>query len=106
MKNSLIRSTKNTSSWFAKDEDDGRIVRELTLNGSEILDQTRYVFKVKTGTDSGAGTDADVYVQLFGKKGETDKVRLQASENTKNKFEAGQTDIFNLDMGDIGKVCY
>jgi hypothetical protein len=59
---------------------------------------------VKTGTVRYAGTDANVFVKLFGSKGDTGKLQLVSAENTKNKFEAGRTDSFRLEATDIGKV--
>lgn len=59
---------------------------------------------VKTGDVRGAGTDANVFVQIYGEKGDTGKLQLRSAENTKNKFERGRTDQFVLEAVDIGKV--
>ena len=58
---------------------------------------------VKTGNFVGAGTDAKVFVVLFGEKGETEKLALETS-NQLNKFELGQVDEFDLKTKDVGKV--
>ena len=60
---------------------------------------------VKTGDVFGGGTDANVSVKLFGAKGDTGTLSLKSSDNTKNKFERGRTDLFKLEATDIGKVC-
>lgn len=73
----------------------------------KILDciaATSYHVSVKTGTERHAGTDANVFVKLFGSKGDTGKLQLASADNTKNKFEAGRTDNFKLEATDIGKV--
>ena len=67
---------------------------------------TSYLVSVKTGDVRGAGTDANVFVQIFGAKGDTGKLQLRSAENTKNKFERGRTDQFVLEAVDIGKVGY
>jgi len=59
---------------------------------------------VKTGKDKRAGTDANVFVKIFGSKGDTGTMKLMSSENSKNKFEAGRIDQFKLESTDIGKV--
>lgn len=59
---------------------------------------------VRTGDVRGAGTDANVYVQIFGKNGDTGKLPLRQSENTRNKFERGRADLFTVEAVDIGKV--
>ena len=58
---------------------------------------------MKTGTVRGAGTDANVFLKMFGEKGESEKMDLKDSDQ-KNKFEQGQTDQFKLETKDIGKV--
>ena len=65
---------------------------------------TSYKVTVRTGDVRGAGTDANVYVQIFGKEGDTGRLHLRQSENTKNKFEKGRADMFNVEAVDIGKV--
>lgn len=45
---------------------------------------------VRTGDMFGAGTDASVFLTLFGDLGDTGERKLGKSENKKNKFERGQ----------------
>ena len=118
--------------WLAKDEDDGQIIRELTLGGTSLLQSkpvylywialagdpvriishcvivfivaTSYKVTVRTGDIRGAGTDANVYIHIFGKNGDTGRLPLRQSENTKNKFEKGRADMFTVEAVDIGKV--
>ena len=59
---------------------------------------------MRTGDVRGAGTDANVYIQIFGKQGDTGRLPLRQSENTKNKFEKGRADMFTVEAVDIGKV--
>jgi len=65
---------------------------------------TSYHVSVRTGDMIGAGTDANVYVILYGDQGDTGKLNLKQAINTKNKFERGRTDQFKLEAVDIGKV--
>lgn len=90
---------------MAGDEDDGQVVRELKPNtAAQHLDKTTYRVKIKTGEVFGAGTDADVYLKIFGKKGDSGKVALRTAKSTGNKFEGGQIDSFDLEFEDLGKV--
>jgi len=59
---------------------------------------------VKTGDEFGAGTDANVYIVLIGDKGKSGKLPLKSSEAGGNKFERAQTDVFYLEMSDLGKL--
>ncbi|RIK62323.1 hypothetical protein DCC62_27125 [candidate division KSB1 bacterium] len=50
-----------------------------------------YEIRVKTGSIEDAGTDAKVYVILWGKNGKSDEFQL---DNAENNFERNNTDIF------------
>ena len=65
---------------------------------------TTYNVYVKTGDESGAGTDANVNLKIFGSKTDTGELKLRTTENTGNKFERGRTDHFKIEASDIGKV--
>ena len=54
-----------------------------------------------TGEKLGAGTDADVYIQLFGDAGESVEKRL---DNARNNFEKGRTDVFPVDIPTVGEL--
>ena len=69
-----------------------------------LLSATSYHVSIKTGDTSQAGTDANVYLKIFGDKGDSGILQLRSSDNTKNKFERGRTDLFKLEATDIGKV--
>ncbi|CAL1540467.1 unnamed protein product [Lymnaea stagnalis] len=96
--------TFNCNRWLDTKEDDGLIEREITASGSQMLNTTTYHVSVKTGEVSGAGTDANVSLKIFGTLGDTGSLLLRQSENSKNKFEQGRTDLFKLEATDIGKI--
>ena len=50
----------------------------------------KYAVKVHTGEKAGAGTDADVFLNIFGSQGDTGDRPLTRSATNKNKFESGQ----------------
>lgn len=49
-----------------------------------------YKVSVRTGDMFGAGTDASVFLTIFGDLGDTGERKLAKSDNNKNKFERGQ----------------
>lgn len=55
----------------------------------------------------GAGTDANIWMIVFGENGDTGTLALKESENT-NKFEQGLTDTFRftdmLSLGELSKI--
>ena len=44
----------------------------------------------------GAGTDANVYVVLFGENGDSGELHLKESQTNKSPFENNQTDVFTF----------
>ena len=48
--------------------------------------------------------DTNLYIQLFGEKGETSKIMLRPVGSQLNKFEKGRTYKFTVETVDIGKV--
>jgi hypothetical protein len=65
---------------------------------------TTYEIVVTTGNVRGAGTDAQVYLTLFGKNGkQTQKLHLKDSNN-KNPFEQNQTDKFTVKGDSVGEL--
>ncbi|CAN9504554.1 unnamed protein product [Ophioblennius macclurei] len=87
--------------WLAQDEEDGEIVVELLTSDNEDLEINSYEVHVFTGTMWGAGTDAKVFINIYGEMGDTGERRLRKSNNL-NKFEKGQEDVFNVAAVDLG----
>ncbi|CAF2908011.1 unnamed protein product [Rotaria sp. Silwood2] len=89
--------------WLAKDEGDRQISRELLLNkqASGIKNNNQYKITVYTGNKKSAGTDADVFITLYGNLGETSAIML---DNKKKNFEAGQKDEFTIECPTVGEL--
>uniref|UniRef100_H3CLV0 Lipoxygenase homology PLAT domains 1 n=1 Tax=Tetraodon nigroviridis TaxID=99883 RepID=H3CLV0_TETNG len=90
--------------WLARDEEDGEMVVELLTEDNEELEVSSYEVHVFTGTTWGAGTDANVYITVYGEIGDTGERRLRKSNNL-NKFEKGQQeDVFSISAVDLGAL--
>ncbi|XP_061586231.1 lipoxygenase homology domain-containing protein 1 [Cololabis saira] len=92
--------------WLDRNEDDGQIVRELVpFSDGQRLYNYSYHVAVKTGNIPGGSSDSNVFVKLYGEKGDTSKTMLVVSANNLgNYFESGRVDIFTLDTFDIGQI--
>ncbi|KAJ7392242.1 hypothetical protein OS493_013620 [Desmophyllum pertusum] len=84
--------------WLAPSQGDGKISRDFASR------PCLYHLAIKTGDEKNAGTDANVWVQVYGDKGDTGHVQLKKSGMMENLFERGQTDYFTLEAGDVGKI--
>ncbi|MEW5311146.1 MAG: hypothetical protein WDW38_002885 [Sanguina aurantia] len=86
--------------WFSKSKDDLQTERDLLPAGSLVMEH-EYEVTVVTSTLKGAGTDANVFVQMYGDAGDSGVLRL---DNPKNNFETGDTDVFHVKAPDCGKL--
>ncbi|XP_071103570.1 fatty acid synthase-like [Haliotis cracherodii] len=79
-----------------------------TVNLPEIVCRpsatVTYTVKVTTGSAFGAGTDANIFIDLQGDLQKSGKIDLKKSETQKNKFERGKTDEFLLKTKDVGHL--
>ena len=65
---------------------------------------TSYKVDVTTGDLNGSGTDANVFLIMFGEYGDSGEIALKISETYKDKFERSHTDVFMLkDIPSLGK---
>jgi hypothetical protein len=104
--------------WLARDEEDRAIERDLVVakiidekqSGEsrerevrDKLDMKDYAVEVYTGSESGSGTNANVFLTMFGEFGDTGEKALIKSQNF-DKFEKNQMDKFSIQAADLGKI--
>ncbi|XP_060083712.1 lipoxygenase homology domain-containing protein 1-like [Ylistrum balloti] len=95
--------------WIGKDVGDGKLYRDIKaqkflpkeLTSDEKGARTTYQITVKTGDVRYAGTDANVFVKIYGEKGVTKKLML---DDSKNNFERNMTDDFTMETVDVGSM--
>ena len=63
-----------------------------------------YSVRIKTGNIKNAGTDSNIYLQVFGDKGDTGVIELKQVCDTKDKFQRGMNTKINLQTVDVGNV--
>uniref|UniRef100_A0ACB8FDU4 Uncharacterized protein n=1 Tax=Sphaerodactylus townsendi TaxID=933632 RepID=A0ACB8FDU4_9SAUR len=91
--------------WLAQDQDNGEICRELPVlqQGQPLLPVAMYEVQVVTGDLWNAGTEADVYISVYGEEGDTGSRQMHRSKKPR-KFLKGQADIFSLEAVHLGKL--
>ena len=62
-----------------------------------------YSVAVKTSNKLGSGTDANVFIEIFGNKGSSGTLALLESQH-KDPFEKGQTDNYTFELPDLGSL--
>ena len=64
-----------------------------------------YRVEVKTGGESGSGTDAEVTLNIYGTNKDLLNIALAKSESNKNPYESDAIDVFTIvDPVNVGKV--
>ncbi|XP_030300549.1 oxygen-regulated protein 1 [Calypte anna] len=91
--------------WLDWDQGNGEISMELPVlqQGQPILPVTVYKVHVTTGELWNAGTEADVFICIYGERGDTGSRQLLRSQKPK-KFLKGQTDIFAVEAVHLGHL--
>jgi len=90
--------------WLSKNEDDKQIERELAASdqdGVASAPLSKYTVSIKTGSIRGAGTDANVFIILYGQGTDSGKRILDGPGNL---FENGKTDIFGFECVELGEL--
>ncbi|KAL0163309.1 hypothetical protein M9458_042705, partial [Cirrhinus mrigala] len=75
---------------------------ESFTSKAQSLVPVKYELIVITGDEKGAGTDANVFITIFGSNG--DSGRRQLTKKFQNLFERGQTNRFILELLDLGDM--
>ncbi|KAK7479808.1 hypothetical protein BaRGS_00028988 [Batillaria attramentaria] len=90
--------------WLAKNEGDGAICRDLIGSRDPLASRkaSKYKVTVFTGEKRGAGTDANVYITLFGEFGDSGEKKL--TKKLRNNFERGRQDEFLLECPKLGRL--
>eukprot|EP01051_Picozoa_sp_SAG22_P003134 SAG22_NODE_149_length_17456_cov_5.058363_9_plen_444_part_00 len=101
-KNSLKCWTLPVYQWFDAGEGDMLIDRMFEVDEPDDMVLIPYEIDVYTGDLAGAGTDANVFIQIFSEMGDTGKKVL--NDETKDGFERNMHDHFELDFPDLGEI--
>ena len=64
----------------------------------------QYHITTNTSSQKGSGTNANVFLTIFGKDGDTGRCQLKTSLTHKDKFESGQADEFIIEAANVGEL--
>ncbi|XP_026526062.1 lipoxygenase homology domain-containing protein 1 [Notechis scutatus] len=90
--------------WLSEDQGDGDTWREIPIRRPKknLLPLVVYEINVYTGTQSGAETNSNVYINIFGNQGDSGKRKLQKSSTNKITFQCDQIDVFSVTAVSLG----
>jgi len=90
----LVKSGQNEGVRFPCRRWLDKVSREVTLQPQSSADSI-YIIRVVTGDEQDAGTNSNVFLEMFFENGMLPLQKLAQSEH-KNKFERAQTDTFEI----------
>ncbi|KAJ8050374.1 Lipoxygenase-likey domain-containing protein 1 [Holothuria leucospilota] len=101
-------STKQTwtfpcNQWLSLFESDCQLSRTLDAVDNKKYGKTEYEVVVITGDKKGAGTDANVFVTLYGVHSISKKMQLSPPVGS-NPFDRGSSDMFRLKCNNVGAL--
>jgi len=73
------------------------------IGSAAATPDTTYSIKIKTGTRSGAGTDSNIFLTIYGENGKSPEIRLNGYLSG-NAFEGGDEDKLKLTSTDVGPI--
>ena len=74
----------------------------LPLSGKVKVKQSNYTITLYTGNVAESGTDANVFLRIYGMRRQTKMLALNKSLTNENMFQRGQTDIFSISSDSLG----
>lgn len=77
---------------------------ESFASKARSLTPVKYEIIVVTGDEKGAGTDANVFITLFGSNGDSGRRALR--QRVRNLFERGRTERFTIELLDMGDLTH
>ncbi|XP_075684221.1 oxygen-regulated protein 1 [Rhinoderma darwinii] len=92
--------------WLGENYDDGDTWRELPLStdANDPIELMDYEIQVYTGTISDADAESNVYIHVFGTRGDSGKRKLHKSKFQTAKFQKGQVDVFCIQAVSLGPL--
>ncbi|KAM9308372.1 oxygen-regulated protein 1 [Gastrophryne carolinensis] len=92
--------------WLAADMEKEEVVKEFRVknNVQELLPVNQYIVAVHTGDRWGAETSANVYITLYGERGDTGARKLYKSLIPEETFSRNKTDYFMLEAVSLGQL--
>ncbi|XP_077987438.1 lipoxygenase homology domain-containing protein 1-like [Glandiceps talaboti] len=94
--------------WLSNKKGDKVIIKESAAEDSG-LSSLRYEVVTKTGKEKNAGTDANVWVKVFGENGDSGQRWLSSNvylNKRLDKFKKGKSDNFSMTGVDLGKLSH
>ncbi|KAK4470570.1 hypothetical protein MN116_006112, partial [Schistosoma mekongi] len=94
--------------WLSTREDDGSILREIPARGPGITNPQslyHYIIQIYTRNKPNSGTNANIFINIFGDKGDSGERWLRRSVNQNVKlFEQNQMDEFVIEAVALGPI--
>ncbi|XP_056377906.1 lipoxygenase homology domain-containing protein 1-like isoform X2 [Hyla sarda] len=92
--------------WIFADDVEDEAIKEFRVfnDQQELIPVNQYIVSVHTGDHWGAETLANVYITLYGERGDTGARKLHKSSIPGDKFTRDKVDSFELEAVSLGEL--
>ena len=95
---------KDVDKLIIQVDDSNKVKESNERNNIEVIDlneKVNYTINVKTGDISHAGTDARVYIKMYGTRAISEYIHL---DNSEDNHERGKTDSYTISHKNLGSI--
>ncbi|XP_040289065.1 oxygen-regulated protein 1 [Bufo bufo] len=92
--------------WLFVDAEEAEVIKEFPVlsNQQELIPVNQYIVSVHIGDHWGAETFANVYITLYGERGDSGARQLYKSSIPGDKFTRNKIDTFELEAVSLGQL--
>ncbi|XP_044151324.1 oxygen-regulated protein 1 [Bufo gargarizans] len=96
----------DSNCWLFVDAEEAEVIKEFPLlsNQQELIPVNQYIVSVHIGDHWGAETFANVYITLYGERGDSGARQLYKSSTPGDKFTRNKVDTFELEAVSLGQL--
>uniref|UniRef100_A0A7M5XA15 Uncharacterized protein n=1 Tax=Clytia hemisphaerica TaxID=252671 RepID=A0A7M5XA15_9CNID len=97
------------NTWLSRDHGDGEIIKEFAAAQDSAREALKTVtYQVRTYTsdqmDKQCDMDSNIFINIFGERGDTGKRQLINRTQNKTHFKSGQEDVFKIKAISLGPI--
>ncbi|KAG8570827.1 hypothetical protein GDO81_011437 [Engystomops pustulosus] len=96
--------TFDCNCWLFVDAGKEEAIKEFRVFSDQLIPVNQYIVSVHIGDHWGAETLANVYITLYGERGDSGARKLHKSSNPGDKFTRNKVDSFEVEAVSLGEL--
>ena len=101
----LEKEVLSRKSPLVEFRNESRYDNDYTNNNEFPINESQsFKVYVTTSKKSRAGTDAKVFIKIYGTQASSERIDLDKSKRHRNPFESGNLDVFDVNVPYLGEI--